>query len=174
MTRDRALKRAADIDRRTHLEIGARAFPSPRKMFSAIRAYLLRRSDDIKTRNNPIQLLKFAESNGVASIVLGPGIDKGPTPHDFHFDSGARLSFALILRERDGGSQLVEFRYHYQLPDQLPASPSPGYFRFDLNRSPHTDPLSEPRCHLHPGLEDVRLPISLHGLLRFLTGSSSS
>jgi len=162
VTRDRALKRAADIDRRTHLEIGARAFPSPRKMFSAIRAYLLRRSDDIKTRNNPIQLLKFAESNGVASIVLGPGIDKGPTPHDFHFDSGARLSFALILRERDGGSQLVEFRYHYQLPDQLPASPSPGYFRFDLNRSPHTDPLSEPRCHLHPGLEDVRLPISLH------------
>jgi hypothetical protein len=30
--------------------------------------------------------------------------------------------------------------------------------RFDLNPEPHEDPLFEPRCHLHPGLEGVRLP----------------
>jgi hypothetical protein len=110
------------------------------------------------TRNNPIQLLKFTESNGVASIDLGPGIDKGPTSQHFHFDSGARLSFGLTLRERDRGAQLVSFRYHYQLP----AAQSPEYIRFDLNEAQHDDPLLEPRCHLHPGLESVRIPISLH------------
>jgi hypothetical protein len=162
VTRDRALKRAAEMDQRTHLEIAARSLPSPYKMFSQIRAYLLRRCEDMKTRNNSIQLLKFTQSKGVASIVLGPGFDKGLTPQHFHFDSGARLSFALTLRESDGGSQLVGFRYHYQLPDQAPASASPGFLRFDLNEAAHADALSEPRCHLHPGLEDVRLPISLH------------
>jgi hypothetical protein len=158
VTRDRALKRAAEMDQRTHGEIAARSFPPPHKMFSAIRAYLLRRSEDMSTRNNPIQLLRFSDTNGAASIVLGPGIDKGPTPEHFHFDSGARLSFGLTLRERDRGAQLVSFRYHYQLP----TAQSPEYIRFDLNEAQHEDPLSEPRCHLHPGLEDVRLPISLH------------
>jgi hypothetical protein len=123
VTRARALNRAREMDQKTHGEIAARSFPSPYKTFSAIRAYLLRRSQEMGTRNNPIQLLKFTESNGVASIDLGPGIDKGPTPQHFHFDSGARLSFGLTLRERDRGAQLLSFRYHYQLP----AAQSPQY-----------------------------------------------
>lgn len=158
MTREAALHRAALLDRKTHTEIEQRLFPPPRKVLSDIRAYLLRRSEDMNTRNNPIQLLKFSKSNEVASIALGPEIDKGPTPEHFHFDSGARLSFGLTLRERDRGAQLVSFRYHYQLP---PAQ-SPEYIRFDLNEAQHSDPLSEPRCHLHPGLEDLRVPMSLH------------
>jgi hypothetical protein len=32
----------------------------------------------------------------------------------------------------------------------------------DLNKATDQNPLSEPRCHLHPGLEDARIPISLH------------
>ena len=62
------------------------------------------------------------------------------------------------MREAERGSQLVEFRYHYQRP----AGASPEYLRFDLNKAAHPDPLSEPRCHLHPGLENVRIPLSMH------------
>lgn len=159
MTRESAVKRAVALDDKTHKEIAERLFPSPRAVFSEIRAYLFRRSEEMKTRNNPYRLLKLLpDANGVASIELGPTIDKGPTSEHFCFDSGARLSFGLTLRARDRGSQLVSFRYHYQPP----ASRSPEYFRFDLNESPHQDPLLEPRCHLHPGLEGVRIPVSLH------------
>jgi hypothetical protein len=158
VTRELALRRAAALDGKTHTEVEGRLLPSPRKVFSDIRAYLGRRSQEMDTRNDPYGLLKLFEDNSRALIVLGPTIDKGPTPQHFHFDSGARLSFGLTLRERDDGAQLVSFRYHYQLP----AARSPEYFRFDLNEAQHEDPLSEPRCHLHPGLEGVRIPISLH------------
>lgn len=91
-------------------------------------------------------------------------IDKGLTPEHFHFDSGARLSFGLTLREVDGRSEVVSFRYHYVLPD----GQSPQYLRFDLNKAPHADPLAEPRCHLHPGIDDVRIPFSLHNPMEIL------
>jgi hypothetical protein len=58
----------------------------------------------------------------------------------------------------------VEFRYHYQLP----AAHAPAYFRFDLNNAAHTDPLMEPRCHLHPGLENVRIPMAVHSPFEIL------
>lgn len=147
-----------ELDNRTEQEIEKRLFPSPHTVFSELQAYLIRRSEEMKTRNSPIQV-KHLNANGVTLIVLGPTIDKGPTPEHFHFDSGARLSFGLTLRELNRReSQLVSFRYHYQLP----ASRSPAYFRFDLNEARHQNPLMEPRCHLHPGLEDVRIPMSLN------------
>ena len=158
MTIERARKRAEALDSKTHDEIGQLQLGRPHEVFSDIRAYLLRRSEEMNCRNNPIQLLKLRETNGVALIALGPTIDKGSTPEHFHFDSGARLSFGLTLREVDRESQLVSFRYHYQLP----AAGSPEYLRFDLTDAPHQDPLMEPLCHLHPGLEDVRIPLSLH------------
>ena len=159
MTLERARSRAETLDSGTQKEIGERMLAPPRVVFSEIRAYLYRRCEKMRTKNDPYDLLKLVpESNGVASIELGPTIDKGPTPEHLHFESGARLSFGLTLREVDRGSQLVAFRYHYQLP----AKSSPEYLRFDLNEGPHTDSLVEPRGHLHPGLEDVRIPISLH------------
>ncbi len=164
VTLERARKRAEALDSRTHHEIGQLRFGPPHKVFSEIRAYLWRRSQEMDTKNSPTQLLRLRKTNGVALIALGPTIDKGPTPEHFHFDTGARLSFGLTLREVDRGSQLVSFRYHYQLP----AARSPEYFRFDLNEAPHGDPLAEPRCHLHPGLEDVRIPFSLHDPLEIL------
>jgi hypothetical protein len=91
-------------------------------------------------------------------------MDKGPTPQHFHFDSGARLSFGLTLRGVDRGSQIVSFRYHFVFPDGR----SPQFLRFDLNDAPRTDPLAEPRCHLHPGLKDVRLPFPLHNPIEIL------
>jgi hypothetical protein len=112
----------------------------------------------MNVRNNPFQLLKPYRSSGFAQIDLGPTIDKGPTADHFRFDSGARLCFGLTLREVERGSQIIAFRYHYQFPD----GHSSKFLRFDLNDEPKPDPLAEPRCHLHPGINDVRIPFSVH------------
>jgi len=165
LTRDRALKRAAALDAKTHEEVREQLYGPPHRVLSQIRAYLIRRSEEMETSNNAIKLLKFRQdAHGIALIVLGPTFDKGPTPGHFHFDSGARLSFALTLRERGHSSELVAFRFHYQLPE----GSSPEYLRFDLNETLHDDALAEPRCHLHPGLEDVRIPLSLHDPIAIL------
>ncbi|HTV55694.1 MAG TPA: hypothetical protein VMI06_12365 [Terriglobia bacterium] len=58
----------------------------------------------------------------------------------------------------------MSFRYHYHLP----VGRSPGYIRFDMNPALHEDPLVEPRRHLHPGLENARIPLSLHHPLEIL------
>jgi hypothetical protein len=58
----------------------------------------------------------------------------------------------------------VTFRFHYQLAD----GSSPEYIRFDLNEAINEDPLSEPRCPLHPGLENARIPLSLHDPIMIL------
>jgi hypothetical protein len=49
---------------------------------------------------------------------------------------------------------LAAYRFQLNLPD----GNSPSFYRFDLNPEAHETPLFEPRCHLHPGLEEVRLP----------------
>jgi hypothetical protein len=164
VTVERARNLAETLDAMTDRELAELRLDPPHKVLSQIRAYLLRRSEKIKTRNNPIQLLRFYSEADFAQIDLGPSIDKGSTPLHFHFDSGARLSFGLTLREVDGRSQIVSFRYHYAYPD----GQSPQYLRFDLNQAPHTDPLTEPRCHFHPGIDDVRIPFSVHNPIEIL------
>ena len=166
MTREEAQQRAGALDEKTHAEISARPYPSAREVLSQIRAYLIRRSEEMtQNLNNPIALLKFRqEKNGMALIVLGPTFDKGSTTEHFHFVSGARLSFGVTLRKRGSGSELLSFRFHYHLN----AGKSPEYFRFDLNEALHEDPLFEPRCHLHPGLEDVRIPLPIHNPVEIL------
>jgi hypothetical protein len=165
LTREEARIRAAVLDGKTHTEITKRLHGHPTDVFCQIRAYLIRRSDEMDAENNAVQLLKLdPERNGMALIVLGPTIDKGPTAGHFHFDSGARLSFGLTLRVQGKGSELVSFRFHYQLPDGR----SPEYLRFDLNEGLNEDSLKEPRCHFHPGIEDVRIPLSLHDPIEIL------
>jgi len=165
VTREKARERASVLDAKIHEKLGELLRGSPRDVLSQIRAYLIRRSAEMNTRNNPIQLLKFRkDQNGMALIVLGPAFDKGATTEHFHFDSGARLSFGLALRDRGNGSELVSFRFHCHLAEGRPLE----YLRFDLNEKAHVDPLSEPRCHLHPGLEDVRIPMSLHDPIEIL------
>ena len=164
MTLERARKLAEALDLRTERDLTELRLDPPYKVMSQIRAYLLRRSEEMKTKNNPIQILKFYEENDFVQIDLGPSIDKGPTDGHLHLDSGARLSFGLTLREVDGKSQVLAFRYHYHFPD----GHAPQYLRFDLNKAPHDDPLAEPRCHLHPGIDDVRLPFSVHNPIEIL------
>lgn len=85
---------------------------------------------------------------------MGPSIDKGPTDLHFNLESGARLSFGITLREGNGRCSLVAYRFQLNLPE----TQSPPFYRFDLNEKGHESPLTEPRCHYHLGVEDVRLP----------------
>jgi len=64
------------------------------------------------------------------------------------------LSFGIILRERNGRCSLVSYRFQLNLPE----GHLPSFYRFDLNDKTHETPLFEPRCHFHPGLDEVRLP----------------
>lgn len=159
MTIAEARTRATVRDEKLQAEISGHAYQRPHQVLSQIRAYLIRRSEEINTHNNAIQLLRLRkEGHGLAYIALGPTIDNGPTGSHFYFDSGARLSFGLTLREIGKKSELVSFRFHYERSE----GHSPRFFRFDLNEKLHPDPLSEPRCHLHPGLDTVRIPFSLY------------
>ncbi len=164
MTLERARQRAVALDSNTHVALTALRLEPSREVFTQIRGYLFRRSQEMKTGNNAYKLLSYHPSKDLAEIELGPSIDIGPTPEHFHFDSGARLSFGLTLREVNRGSQLVAFRYHYEFPD----GQSLQYLRFDLNDGPHSDPLAEPLCHLHPGIADVRIPFSVHHPIEIL------
>ncbi len=164
MTLERARQRAAALDTNTDIALTAIRLEPPRELFTQIRGYLFRRSQEMKTGNNAYKLLSYRLSKDLAEIELGPMIDKGSTPKHFHFDSGARLSFGLTLREVEGSSEVVSYRYHYEFPD----GQSPQYLRFDLANAPHPDPLAEPRCHLHPGIDDVRIPFSVHNPIEIL------
>jgi len=164
VTLERARELAEALDLKTDGELDGLQLGPPHEVMSQIRAYLFRRSEEMKTKNNPIQLLRFHAADEFTQIDLGPSFDKGSTSQHFHFDSGARLSFGLTLREVERRSQIVSYRYEFVFPD----GQSPQYLRFDLNESPHTDPLAEPRCHLHPGIKDVRIPFSVHNPIEIL------
>ena len=165
MSLEDALRRAAMLDAKMHREAKGHELPLPHAVFSQLRAYLIRRAEGIAAENNVWQLLKFSSAiGGLSYIALGPTFDKGLSPYHFRFDSGARLSFGLTLREDDRLSRLVSARYHYQLPE----GQSPAFFRFDLIDAPHENPLLEPCSHLHPGLEHVRLPVAIHDPIEVL------
>jgi len=151
-----ARKQAARLDEKLQADVNQVSLPAARNVFIRLRAHLFERSQDMQTWNDVDSKLKKAPNrDGSVSISLGPSIDKGRTPVHFHFDSGARLSFGITLREARSGSYLVAYRFHFHLPTER----LPEFLRFDLNPQVHDNPLGEPRCHLHPGQEPVRLPL---------------
>jgi hypothetical protein len=144
---------ATRLDANVHRDTGGITFKSVNSLFVNLRAYLQKQNDRLSAKNDIFGILKRTDAKTLALFDLGPQFDKGDTPGHFHFPSGSRLSFGITVRRGDVCS-LVSYRFHYQLPEDS----SPDFMRFDLNPEPHSDPLFEPRCHLHPGLEDVRLP----------------
>lgn len=152
-----ARTRAASLDEALSREAGQRVLREvARRVFGRLRGYLGEQAQLSRVRSDIYGSIKIADgSGGLVSICLGPTFDEGPTSEHFHFDSGARLSFALTLREGRSSSSLVAYRFHYCLPPGR----SPEFLRFELRPEPHADPLAEPRCHLHPGLDEVRLPL---------------
>ena len=77
MTVERARKLAETLDSKTDHELTELRLDPPHKVLTQIRAYLVRRSEEIKTRNSPIQLLRFYSDNDFAQIDLGPSPIKG-------------------------------------------------------------------------------------------------
>lgn len=132
---------------------------NPRRLFIRVQNYLVEQCRELRIKNDIYKKIRFhpAQSGGVALIFLGPSIDKGPSEDHINFDSGSRLSFSIAVRNESGGAELVSFRFHLQFIE----GHVPSYLRFDLNSENHPQPLREPRCHFHPGLEDVRVPMPI-------------
>ena len=67
---------------------------------------------------------------------------------------GSRLSFGVtVAYRRDAEPEMLTYRFHLRFP----RNSSPTFIRFDLNDESR-EPLIEPRSHLHPGSNHVRLP----------------
>ena len=149
-----AHERAEALDGGIEQSLAGLALSSVRDSVAQIRTYLQKQDADLGHRNNVLRILKIAESQGLTFISVGPSIDKGPTESHFQLESESRLSFGITLREANGRCSLVAYRFHLNLP----GGQSPAFYRFDLNDKAHKTPLTEPRCHYHPGVDDVRLP----------------
>ena len=145
-----ALLRARARDRRLSGEHSAIQLESPKKVLQQIRAYLMARQDDGHPGTD-LYKLRPKESTDETLINLGPTIDKGATDGHFFLKSGARLSFGLTLRsETRHHSTLIAYRFDYRIEKTV--------YRFDLNKGIHKNPLREPRGHLHPGSDCIRVP----------------
>ena len=146
--------RARSLDERYEQSLLSFALPSVNDLVAHVRTYLRRQDAEIGHRNTIARILKVVPSYEVTSISLGPTIDKGPTDSHFHLESGSRLSFGVQVREGNGRCSLIAYRFQLNLPETF----APAFYRFDLNQKVHDSPLTEPRCHYHAGLDDVRLP----------------
>jgi hypothetical protein len=144
-----AVERAAKRDMEISEQYSVLSLPPPKKLLQQLRAYLIARQDDGHP-GTKLYSMKLAGSTDETQINLGPTIDKGETAEHFRFRSGARLSFGITVRDRNQHSELFAYRFDYRAPDR--------FLRFDLNGKPHPNPLREPRAHLHPGAEDIRVP----------------
>jgi hypothetical protein len=149
-----APQRAKALDERIERLLASIILPSSRDAIAHVRTYLLKQNADIGNRNNVYRIFKTATSQNIVSISVGPTFDKGPTDSHFYLESGSRLSLGIFLRESNGRCSLVAYRFQLNLPEPQ----SPSFYRFDLNEKAHDTPLSEPRCHYHPGTDDIRLP----------------
>lgn len=151
-----ASRKASTLDEACSNQIDELLFSTALGVFIRLRAYLQHHANEMDTPNDVASLIKMTKDHsGLVLITLGPQFDAGLTAAHFRFDSGARLSFGITLRPGIGASFLVSFRFHLHFA----ARHSPEFLRFDLNREKHAEPLSEPRCHLHPGMNGVRLPL---------------
>ena len=107
------------------------------------------------------RLLKSEERNPdratvVVALLGGTTFDKGQRDDEFFIRSdGARLSFGVtVAYPRGAEPELLTYRFHLRFP----RNSSPAFIRFDLNDESN-EPLIEPRSHLHPGSDDLRLPV---------------
>jgi hypothetical protein len=149
-----APERARTLDEGLERLVESIVLPSSRDMIAEVGTYLRKQDADTGNRNNVYKILKTATSHDIVYMTVGPSFDKGPTDSHFYLESGSRLSFGITLRENNRRCSLVSYRFQLNLPEGR----IPSFYRFDLNDKAHETPLFEPRCHFHPGVEEVRLP----------------
>lgn len=162
---EEASRKASNLDEACSNQIDGLLLGAALGVFIRLRAYLQHHANEMDARNDVATLIKMTKDHsGLVLITLGPQFDSGLTPAHFRFDSGARLSFGIALRPGIGASFLVSFRFHLHFA----GGQIPEFLRFDLNREKHAVPLSEPRCHLHPGMNEVRLPLPVMDVFEIL------
>ena len=153
--RSGASERARTLDEALETSLESITLPASRVALAQVRTYLLDQNVEMGARRNNVQaILKIEIDRDLVFITLGPSFDKGPTTSHFHLKSGARWSFGITLRATNQSCSLIAYRFQLNLPE----AHSPSFYRFDLNSKGHHTPLLEPRCHFHPGAEEVRLP----------------
>jgi hypothetical protein len=152
--RESAALQAQKLDAKIEADARAIRLASFKEVLASIRVYLADQNLERHEANNIHQIVKQKMSDPVGLITLGPEFDNGPTEMHYRFKSGARLSFGITLREANGRCSLVAYRFHLHVGGDA----GPTFYRFDLNRSTHETPLLEPRSHIHPGRDDIRLP----------------
>lgn len=149
--------------------------PTPKELMSHIRKCLISAVDEeiLRTpKHGVFRLLKIdavegRDGNIVAALSGGEALDKGQQSDEFFYrHDGARISFAITVRSAGATLELVSYRFHLQFP----VGRVPTHVRFDLNPegSVSDDPLLEPRCHVHAGAEDLRVPTPLMGPIEIL------
>jgi hypothetical protein len=148
-------QRASELDGRLDAERAKLSLPRPDLVFKQLRLYLEDQAKRLRKPQNIVKLVRFCESHDEFVIELGPSFDKGDSETHFHFPSGARLSFGITLRRQGAGGVLIAYRFCLKLP----VSSSVDCFLFNLNPMAHTDPLREPRFHVHPGFLHFRIPL---------------
>jgi hypothetical protein len=123
----------------------------PHEFFSFIKGY--------KGEEASPQLLKGLSGNLREYYVIDGGEEKDPEKRFVRASDGATFYFGVTLRCPDKGEPLQLVAYRFQI--DLPEGSMPKFLRFDLNSASHQDPVVEPRCHLHPGNDDLRTPAPL-------------
>jgi len=151
-----AQQAAKALDQSVSAQLRTRRLESAKRLFFRLRSYLYDQCKNNAFHHDIYSKIKFQSPDkaGMALITLGPSIDKETTEDHIHFESGSRLSFGITIREVAGSSELVSYRFHHAFT----SGHSPAFLRFDLNGEEHSEPLREPRSHLHPGIESVRMP----------------
>lgn len=146
---------------------------SPKTLASHVRKCLTMAADEGALRTPPeiiFRLLKTEErapqqGTPVVALLGGATFDKGQSDDDFFIRSdGARFSFGItVAYPRGVQPELLTYRFHLRFP----RNSSPAFIRFDLNDESR-EPLIEPRSHLHPGSDDLRLPVPVMTPLEIL------
>lgn len=155
--------------------MGRLALPaSARTLASDVRKCLMIAADEGVLRSPPetiFRLLKTEErapeQGTIVMVLLGAAtFDKGQSDDDGFFirSDGARLSFGVTVAYRRGVEpEMLTYRFHLRFP----RNSSPTFIRFDLNDESR-EPLIEPRSHLHPGSDEIRLPVPVMTPLEIL------
>ncbi len=168
MNRDEARALATELEART-LSVPPPIPIQPGNLFVSIRTALVAASDEGILRTGPGDIYKWLRKDGGDGEVLlvngGEGFDKGqPAGEFFLFKDGARLSFSLAVDYRTRPPRLMSYRFFLRLP----SGGQPAFVRLDLNPGLKESALVEPRSHIHPGHDDVRLPAPVMSPLEIL------
>ena len=163
---------ASAVETRT-LRQGPELSSDPKTLFLDVKRCLIIASDEGVLRNpinGILSLLKLEErprheGRLIAEILGGATLDKGQATDEFFVrHDGARMSFAVTVASRADLLVIRAYRFHLRFP----SGNVPPYVRFDLN-SERSDPLVEPRCHVHVGAEDLRVAAPLMAPVEILT-----